>query len=39
MFEGMNRMVEPHGLRPVIHKTLAFDEVRAALAHPESRAH
>ncbi|HEY9284485.1 MAG TPA: NAD(P)-dependent alcohol dehydrogenase [Pyrinomonadaceae bacterium] len=39
MFEEMNHFIEARGLRPVIDRTFAFDEARAALAHLESGAH
>ena len=39
MFEDMNRAIGASGLRPVIDKTFAFDEVHQAMAYLESGAH
>lgn len=39
MFEDMNRAIEASGMKPVIDKTFAFADVRAALQHMESGAH
>jgi NADPH:quinone reductase-like Zn-dependent oxidoreductase len=39
MFEEMNRFVEARRLKPVIDRTFAFGEARAALAYLESGAH
>lgn len=38
-FEEMNRAIEHHGLRPVIDKRFAFDEVAEAYRYVESGAH
>ncbi|NJC69920.1 NAD(P)-dependent alcohol dehydrogenase [Planosporangium thailandense] len=38
-FEEMNQAVERHGLRPVIDKRFAFDEVVSAYRYLESGAH
>jgi NADPH:quinone reductase-like Zn-dependent oxidoreductase len=39
MFEDLNRAVATERLMPVIDRTFAFDEIRAALAYVESGAH
>ena len=39
IFEAMNRAIALHRLRPVVDRTVAFTEIRAALAHLESGAH
>ena len=39
MFEGMNRAITLHGMKPVIDRVFGFDEVRAAYRHMESGAH
>lgn len=39
MFEGMNRAISLHRMKPVINKVFPFDEVPAALQHMESGAH
>lgn len=38
-FEEMNRAIELHQLRPVIDKTFAFDQMRAAYEYQHSGAH
>ncbi|MFI5589711.1 NAD(P)-dependent alcohol dehydrogenase [Amycolatopsis sp. NPDC051758] len=38
-FQAMNRAIEQSGLRPVIDRRFAFDEVADALKHLESGAH
>ncbi|HWE52330.1 MAG TPA: NAD(P)-dependent alcohol dehydrogenase [Bryobacteraceae bacterium] len=39
MFEEMNRAIALSGLRPVIDRVFAFDEIAAAMAYMESGAH
>lgn len=39
MFEAMNRAIEVNSLRPVIDRTFAFDEARAAYEHLASGQH
>ncbi len=39
MFEEMNEAIEANQMKPVIDKTFAFDEARAALQYMESGAH
>ncbi|RKR04472.1 NADPH:quinone reductase-like Zn-dependent oxidoreductase [Kushneria sinocarnis] len=39
MFEAMNRTLELHRIEPVIDRTFAFDEARAAFEHLESQRH
>lgn len=39
MFEGMNRAIALHQLRPVIDRVFPFSEARQALRHMESAAH
>jgi NADPH:quinone reductase-like Zn-dependent oxidoreductase len=39
MFEEMNSFIESNRLKPVIDRTFAFDEARAALKYLESGAH
>lgn len=39
MFEDMNRAIEASEMKPVIDKTFAFADVRAALQYMESGAH
>jgi NADPH:quinone reductase-like Zn-dependent oxidoreductase len=39
MFEEMNSAIEANGMKPVIDKTFAFDEVREALRYMESGSH
>ena len=38
-FEAMNRAIERSGLRPVIDRRFAFDEIDDAVKHLEARAH
>jgi NADPH:quinone reductase-like Zn-dependent oxidoreductase len=39
MFEGMNRAITLHQLRPVVDRVFGFNEIQAALKHMESGAH
>lgn len=39
MFEEMNSFIEKHQIKPIIDKTFAFNEIRAALKYLESGAH
>jgi len=39
IFEGMNRAITAHSLRPVIDRVFPFDEAREALHYLESGAH
>jgi NADPH:quinone reductase-like Zn-dependent oxidoreductase len=39
MFEGMNRAIAGHALRPVVDRVFPFTEARQALRHMESAAH
>jgi NADPH:quinone reductase-like Zn-dependent oxidoreductase len=39
MFEAMNRAITANGIKPVIDKVFAFDEVHAAYKHMASGAH
>jgi len=39
MFETMNRAIALHQLRPIVDRTFAYAEVRAAMKHMESGAH
>lgn len=39
MFESMNRAIAQNAIRPVIDRTFAFDEARAAFEHLQSGAH
>lgn len=39
MFEGLNRALEAHQIRPVIDRVFAFDEARAAYEHLASGKH
>jgi NADPH:quinone reductase-like Zn-dependent oxidoreductase len=39
MFEEMNKTIESHGIRPVIDRTLEFDQVREALELMKSGKH
>ena len=39
LFEGMNRAITLHKLRPVVDRVFPFTEVRAALRYLESAAH
>jgi NADPH:quinone reductase-like Zn-dependent oxidoreductase len=39
MFENMNAAIERSGIKPVVDRTFAFDEVRNALGYMESGAH
>lgn len=38
-FEAMNRAIELHRLRPLIDRTFAFDQLRAAYEYQQSGAH
>jgi len=38
-FEDMNRLIETHGIRPVIDKVFPFDQAREALEHLAQRRH
>ena len=38
-FESMNRAIAQHGMRPVVDRVFAFDEVRAALEHMADGKH
>ncbi|MER6799943.1 zinc-binding dehydrogenase, partial [Amycolatopsis mediterranei] len=38
-FQAMNTAIERTGLKPVIDRRFAFDEVAGAFAHLESRTH
>lgn len=33
------RAIEQHGLRPLVDRVFAFDELKAAMAHLQSSAH
>ncbi|HLT02080.1 MAG TPA: NAD(P)-dependent alcohol dehydrogenase [Geminicoccaceae bacterium] len=39
MFEAMNRAIAAAGLRPIIDRTFAFDDARAAYHHMQTAAH
>jgi NADPH:quinone reductase-like Zn-dependent oxidoreductase len=39
MFETMNRAIAAHELRPVIDRSFAFDEARAAYHHMQGAGH
>ncbi len=39
MFEAMNRAIALHGLRPVVDRVFAFDQMKEALRYMESGAH
>ncbi|SFC27732.1 NADPH:quinone reductase [Kushneria avicenniae] len=39
MFEQMNRAITQHQIRPIIDRTFAFEDTRAAFEHLESQQH
>jgi NADPH:quinone reductase-like Zn-dependent oxidoreductase len=39
MFDGMNRAIALHQMRPVIDRVFPFDQARQALRYLESAAH